>query len=261
MSSPSTSIDLESVLKLQTASLNATPSPPSQPVPPSLHRHKILYGSSLERSLYTSLTPTTLLHPLIGASVPTHFINAGDQYLLITRGFSTPENGFGSSPRNPSAASRLNILADLFIGDGYTPVSNDQYNQHRRYMRRIAITAETLLLDANNRASNPSHSCVWKRHEIQSLYFMRAFSTVLRVTPLLISEKFVFSYIDATDDLYDVALIEVSEMLVASYAWDGNSYPGNDRVWGFCAACCSLIGELMNPEVNPKIVENVSIVG
>lgn len=51
-------------------------------------------------------------------------------------------------------------------------------------------------------------------------------------------------------------------LLVANYAWDGNSYPGNELYAGMlidsgdpAAACCSTIGWSQNPEVNP---ENVS---
>jgi len=47
-------------------------------------------------------------------------------------------------------------------------------------------------------------------------------------------------------------------LLVAAYAWDGGALPGNEYWWGQlsasgdpAAACCSMIGELGNPAVNP----------
>ncbi len=53
---------------------------------------------------------------------------------------------------------------------------------------------------------------------------------------------------------------DANKLLIACYAWDGNAYPGNEY-WANAlitsgdpaAACCSLIAELQNPEINPAV--------
>lgn len=56
-----------------------------------------------------------------------------------------------------------------------------------------------------------------------------------------------------------------SKLLVAMYAWDANSYPGNEYWYGTqylhhsadpAAACCSTITELQNPQINPYLNGN-----
>ena len=57
-----------------------------------------------------------------------------------------------------------------------------------------------------------------------------------------------------------------NNILVAMYAWDGNSFPGNEYWDGGltasgdpAAACCSLITELQNPYINTSIINNPTL--
>ncbi|KAJ3346309.1 hypothetical protein GGF32_007808 [Allomyces javanicus] len=57
-------------------------------------------------------------------------------------------------------------------------------------------------------------------------------------------------------------------LLVATYAWDGNSFPGNEYWLGAlsasgdpAAACCSLIPELQNPFINTGLLDRIVVHG
>ncbi|KAI9187905.1 hypothetical protein H9P43_002296 [Blastocladiella emersonii ATCC 22665] len=62
------------------------------------------------------------------------------------------------------------------------------------------------------------------------------------------------------------APVDPDHVLVATYAWDGNAFPGNEY-WlksltasgDPAAACCSTIAELQNPLINTQMLDNVVV--
>jgi hypothetical protein len=62
-------------------------------------------------------------------------------------------------------------------------------------------------------------------------------------------------------------ILSNKKLLIASFAWDGNSFVGNEY-WNNClsssgdpaAACCSTIPQLLNPYVNPFLEKNIKII-
>ncbi|KAI8852769.1 hypothetical protein BC829DRAFT_360420 [Chytridium lagenaria] len=212
------------------------------------------------------------------------------EYLVVTPHLSTVENGYGVDGRFVPLSRTP--LAPLFNVDAYK--------------RRIALTATTLLLEANARAvdvSTPDRSVVayihvvglglgvWQIAPIQPYLYVEAFAEPLKTHPLSHVGVVDFSWIDVDScggvkhgetfkglesdigirfskrdpaDVLEEPPKDKTWLLVATYAWDSNSYPGNEYWCGLltasgdpAAVCCSVVGEVQNVVINPGFLDRV----
>ena len=158
------------------------------------------------------------------------------------------------------------------------------------YKARMRITLDILLLEANDRAKQADKKAytyivglglgVWQHVAEQPVYYIEAFIQALEELSLPHISTLEFAWIKVPEDLQAAVSraaakqgikvtfsqrnpaekLDSNELLVLSYAWDGNAFPGNEYWQGsLCgsgdpaAACMSTIGELHNPLVNPYI--------
>ncbi|CEO99311.1 hypothetical protein PBRA_001217 [Plasmodiophora brassicae] len=182
--------------------------------------------------------------------------------------------------------------------EDFAVLGPDSYFNVAAYKQRIALTIETVFADANDRATTAGKYAyvhvvglglgVWKVHASQPRWFVDAVADVLNrvrfpmigiidfswfslpspatcggaqhedrlATPVGNSVQIRFSKRDPADPLSGIP--PNSMLLVATYAWDGNAFPGNEIYTGsLCgsgdpatAACCTIY-ELHNPYINP----------
>lgn len=157
------------------------------------------------------------------------------------------------------------------------------------YKARIRITADLFLMEANDRGKEANKKVfaymvglglgVWKIHPQQPKLFIDTFAAALRENSFPHISTLNFAYIDVSPECRNnirriskkqgiyvqfnrrqpAQKIGTDELLVATYAWDGNAFPGNEYWMGEnmldasgdpAAACCSTIAELHNPLVN-----------
>jgi len=166
------------------------------------------------------------------------------------------------------------------------------------YKKRIRMSIEPFLIDANERARVINKKAyvlaegiglgVWKIAPEQSNLMLEVYAEVLsdydfkhitdinfcriegdpthfqqHCKALKMEKKKIKFYFEEREPAQKLTGKHDGKLLVTSYAWDGNSYPGNEYWWGAlsasgdpAAACCSNISELQNPEINPMVSGN-----
>jgi hypothetical protein len=178
-------------------------------------------------------------------------------------------------------------MKDYYCEEPSNPPDSPAYLDGYIYKRRIRATVEPFLAYAskvgkNHRAmqGHGAHVRVrglglgcWLADPVQEDLMMEVYKEVLAESELPGIDVLEFTYFNSKD-LPASHTIEVKAtmssfaepvgelLLVAMYAWDGNSYPGNEwwaesgdgkylgRSDDSAAASCSLITTLQNPAVN-----------
>lgn len=220
-------------------------------------------------------------------------------HMVVTPQQNTPENGYGRKA-SPGRRSEVLRLWAEFYGREYFPdfdEAKENADSYAKlpgcfldpdiYKRRMRMSIEPFLLDADERARQKGGVQAyvhlvglglgqWAVHEVvQTDLMLEVYRDVLQEHALLNICTIDFSYFNAScnrgivqHDRIRIAfsrrspaeMVGPGELLVAMYAWDGNSFPGNEY-WGNhldnsgdpAAACCSAIALLQNPDVNPRL--------
>ncbi|KAI2624759.1 hypothetical protein GGS21DRAFT_531979 [Xylaria nigripes] len=266
-----------------------------------------------------------MLSSLIGVSGPSFFINDGRRFNM-----GRPDKAAGFEPRGiiiglvgarferedrmDSSYIRREVrdprqhpdLRRIFLEFfGSTKVNAVDLDANM-YKTRIRITADILLLEANQRAKAAGKKAyvyvvglglgvwAWSGGPEPSLLYVQAFMESLEKLSDSLSHIGIveFAWIDevfgwkqreitfgASERVIDVRFsrrnpaekfqgTDRNHLLVLSYAWDGNSFPGNEYWTGSlaatgdpAAACMSTISELHNPLINPEFLNRVEVLG
>lgn len=193
---------------------------------------------------------------------------------------------------------RLTKIFTDFFGQPRRP---DCSFDDKMYKARMRITAETMLWEANDRAQTIGKKAhvhvvglglgVWKIASQQPELYVETFEDAIRHlgSDLRFIGVIEFSSISVSEHIQAqivnsaassgiqarfsnrnpaARLPDDESLLVISYAWDGNAFPGNEYWAGSlsasgdpAAACMSTIAELHNPLLNPDYLQRICVLG
>lgn len=235
------------------------------------------------------------------------------QETIITKKQNVPENGYGNTavPTTNSIFFDLygeaNLTYDQMLNQfkdtvKFTQIEKDVYFNNMVHERRLALSIDTFLIEANERAKAVGKMAylhvvgiglgAWRISPHQNKIFMNTFAKRIEFLSSLCAlnniDAICFSYIfEQSCGQYkhgDIIPVENHPnggitilivdrnpheklkhpfedcLLVVSYAWNSNAFPGNDFWWGLlassgdpAAASSTQIAELHNPYINPVV--------